>query len=227
MTQGNSREITTNQVGIHDKLDELVEKYRNSENLRPIGAHTRAAFEEVSDWLASDSGDVILDSCCGVGESTANIAKANPACRVIGIDKSELRVGKHSHYCAGQDNYRVIRGDVNDFWRLVRQANWPVKQHFLLYPNPYPKKTQVQKRWHASAAMPDIMAICSNLEVRSNWRIYIEEFAQAANHYGLSGLVHEVDTTNPYTPFERKYSASGQQCWGVRLTNNATNSESC
>jgi len=28
MASGNSREITTSQVGVHDKLDELVTKYR-------------------------------------------------------------------------------------------------------------------------------------------------------------------------------------------------------
>ncbi len=218
MSKGNSRAITTNQIGVNDKLDALVEKYKNSVNQRPIGEHTQAAFDEASEWLASGSGEIILDSCCGVGESTANLARENPDCRVIGLDKSELRVGKHAHYSAGQDNYRVIRADVNDFWRLVNQHKWQVKQHFLLYPNPYPKKTQIQKRWHASAAMPDLMAICQDLEVRSNWQIYVEEFAQAATHYGLHGVVKSIDTTNPMTPFERKYSSSGQACWRVHLT---------
>ena len=165
MASGNSREITTSQVGVHDKLDDLVKKYQVSENKRPISAHTQAAFDEVSRWLDGFDGEVILDSCCGVGESTANIARANPDARVIGVDKSALRVDKHEHYSAAQDNYKVIRADVNDLWRLVKQSNWNVTQHFLLYPNPYPKKTQVQKRWHASAAMVDLMAITDRKSV--------------------------------------------------------------
>ena len=213
MASGNSREITPTQQGIHDKLDELVVKYQKSENKRPISDHTQTAFDEVSAWLDGFKGDVILDSCCGVGESTANIANAYPEARVIGIDKSALRVDKHMHYSTQSQNYRVIRADVNDFWRLVRAANWNVVKHFLLYPNPYPKKTQVQKRWHASAAMVDLMAITPNIEVRSNWLIYVMEFAQAAKHYGVVSDLAEVTGEKHMTPFERKYRESGQPCW--------------
>jgi tRNA G46 methylase TrmB len=215
MASGNSRGITTNQEGVHEKLDELVKRYKSSENQRPIGEHTQLAFNEATEWLDGLTGDIILDSCCGVGESTANIAKANPDCRVIGLDKSAQRVDKHQHYSAGQDNYRVIRADVNDFWRLVHRANWKVSQHCLFYPNPYPKKTQVQKRWHGSAAMADLMAITSNIEVRSNWLVYLMEFAQAATHYGLVSNLAEITSDNAMTPFERKYRASGQHCWSL------------
>lgn len=213
MSTGNSRAITTNQQGIHEKLDELVAKYRASENLRPIGAHTQAAFDEASEWLGNDTDKVILDSCCGVGESTATLAKAYPNHRVLGLDKSAQRVDKHQHYSAGTGNYRVIRADVNDFWRLVHHAQWQVDKHFLLYPNPYPKKTQVQKRWHASAAMVDLMAITPNIEVRSNWVVYLMEFAQAAKQYGLTSNLAEVSAAQSITPFERKYRASQQTCW--------------
>ncbi len=213
MAGGNSREITTSQLGIHDKLDELVKKYHTTKNKRPISAHTQAAFDDVNEWLRGFTGDVILDSCCGVGESTAKIAQANPHAKVIGIDKSEQRIEKHAHYSTHSDNYRVIRADVNDFWRLVSRSGWNVVQHYLLYPNPYPKKTQVQKRWHASAAMVDLMAITPHIEVRSNWLIYIMEFAQAARHYGVVSDMCEVTSDDNMTPFERKYRASGQSCW--------------
>jgi len=213
MVVGNSRAITTNQQGVHEKLDDLVIKYQKSVNQRPIGEHTQVAFEEACNWIADFDGDIILDSCCGVGESTATIARLNPECRIIGIDKSEQRIDKHSHYAVHQDNYRVIRADVNDFWRLVRQANWKVSQHYLLYPNPYPKKTQVQKRWHGSAAMVDLMAITPNIEVRSNWLVYLMEFAKAAQHYGVTADLAEITSHEAMTPFERKYRASGQLCW--------------
>lgn len=213
MASGNSREITTSQEGIHDKLDELVAKYRANENKRPVSAHTQLAFDDVSNWLSGYKGEVILDSCCGVGESTVNLAKTYPNARVIGVDKSALRVDKHRHYQTQNDNYRVIRADVNDFWRLVQKSNWNITQHYLLYPNPYPKKTQVQKRWHGSAAMVDLMAITPNIEVRSNWLIYLMEFAQAAKHYGLMSDLAEITGNDHMTPFERKYRGSGQSCW--------------
>jgi len=212
-----ARVITTNQQGVHEKLDELVVRYQRSTSRRPVSAHTQAAFDDVSEWLGNFSGDIILDACCGVGESTAKLAARFPDARVIGVDKSEHRLAKHTHYSAPENNYRVIRADLNDFWRLVNQAEWQVAAHYLLYPNPYPKSTQVQKRWHASPAMPDIMAITPNIEVRSNWLTYLAEFAQAAAHYGLKGDINEVTHTEAFTPFERKYQASGQACWQLSL----------
>ncbi|RDV24210.1 SAM-dependent methyltransferase [Alteromonas aestuariivivens] len=211
---GNSRGITTNQTGVHDKLDELVKRYRSGASQRPVSEHTRETFAQAEQWLDGWSGTLILDSCCGVGESTANIAAQFPEARVLGLDKSAARVDKHGYYQQpDSDNYRVIRADVNDFWRLARQAGWKVQRHYLLYPNPYPKSAQVQKRWHASAAMVDLMALCPHIEVRSNWLIYLMEFAQAASHYGLVSNLAEIRSQASMTPFERKYRASGQTCW--------------
>lgn len=213
MSTGNSRSITTNQQGVHDKLDALVSRYQAASHQRPISAHTQAAFDEMVAWLGEFNGDIILDSCCGVGESTARLSKRYPHARVIGIDKSQARLDKHSNYASEHNNYRVIRADVNDFWRLAAQANWRVQKHYLLYPNPYPKASQVQKRWHGSAAMKPLMALGNEIEVRSNWLVYLLEFAQAAKQYGMVSDIREVTGADAFTPFERKYIASGQTCW--------------
>ncbi|GGF86219.1 hypothetical protein GCM10011338_43180 [Alteromonas lipolytica] len=216
--QGNSRTVESQQPGVHEKLEAIVEKYQHTLNRRPIHAHTQQAFDDIADWLSDWQGEVILDSCCGVGKSTAGLALQYPDARVIGVDKSALRVGKHAHYQSSQDNYRVVRADVVDFWRLMRSAHdessWRVTGHYLLYPNPYPKPSQVQKRWHASQAMPDLMALSERMEVRSNWLIYLEEFAIAAAKYGMECQISPVDPALPArTPFELKYQNSGQTCW--------------
>lgn len=211
--QGNSRHITTNQLGPHEKLDELVRRYQSSVHKRPVQAHTEQAFDAVCQWLGDWQGPIILDSCCGVGESTSTLAERYPDCKVIGVDKSAARVDKHTHYATGAENYVVCRADVNDFWHLVRQAKWAVKKHYLLYPNPYPKSAHIQKRWHGSPAFADIMALSDSLEVRSNWLIYLQECNQAASHYGWQGEITPVASGKALTPFERKYTASGQPCW--------------
>ncbi len=217
-TSGNSRAITTNQPDIHEKLEALVAKYKTATNLRPISLHTQQAFDELKIWLGDFDGQLVIDSCCGVGDSTARLAALYPDARVIGIDKSALRVDKHSHYAAGHNNYCVIRADVNDMWRLLAASEWTVRAHYLLYPNPYPKSSQVQKRWHASAAMPALMALTHNIEVRSNWKLYLQEFSLAAEQYGVSGCLQSLSSQSPgFTPFERKYQASGQECWQLTL----------
>lgn len=215
MSHGNSRTITTNQTGPHDKITDLVKRHLANPSQKPFNQHTLDAFEQTLEWVEQQSKPIILDSCCGVGESTALIAAQFPNCCVIGVDKSALRTSKHEHYSQKADNYLMVRADLNDFWRLARQAQWQLERHYLLYPNPYPKAAQVQRRWHASAAFPDIVALSGVLEVRSNWDLYIEEFAQALTVAGLPSKAEKYHCDQPSTPFERKYWASGQQSWRV------------
>ena len=220
MTGGNSRQITTNQTGPNDKVPDLVKKHLSSSSKKPFNQHTLDAFESVCLWLVandpSGSRPIIMDSCCGVGESTAYIAQQHPDALVVGLDKSAVRVGKHDVYAKDKVNYLVVRADVNDFWRLANQNNWQLHKHFLLYPNPYPKSAQVQRRWHASAAFKDIVALGGILEVRSNWQIYIQEFAVALNTAGFAAQASLYQSDHAITPFERKYWTSGQQSWVVQ-----------
>lgn len=213
-----ARGITTTQQAPHDDIIEFVERYRRSTNQRPISQHTKDAFDCVSEWLSKSDGDIILDACCGVGESTAIIANQHPDMRVIGVDKSAARLAKHAHYSAGGDNYRVVRADVIDFWRLARAENWQLTKHFILYPNPYPKPAQVKKRWHASSSLPDIVALGGELTIRSNWQIYLQEWSIALAYYGKSSVINDIDNSAAITPFERKYQAAGQPCWQLKAT---------
>ena len=57
------------------------------------------------------------------------------------------------------------------------------------------------------------MAITPHIEVRSNWLVYLLEFAQAAQQYGIQSDIIEITGDKSMTPFERKYRASGQVCW--------------
>ncbi|WJG09150.1 SAM-dependent methyltransferase [Aliiglaciecola sp. LCG003] len=216
---GNSRRITTNQLGPHEKIPQLVNRHLANTSQKPFNQHTMEAFKQVVAWRdkidPTAARPLIFDSCCGVGESTARIAERFPDALVVGIDKSELRTLKHDHYAQNTANYMVVRADVNDFWRLAHQANWQLAQHFLLYPNPYPKSAHVQRRWHACAAFKDIILLGGCLEVRSNWDMYVQEFAIALQTAGFPATTKEYSGAKADTPFERKYWASGQQSWRV------------
>lgn len=238
--QGNSRWVSTNQPDVHEKLKEVVERHARSKSQKPIQQHTLNAFEHVTQWLTGfDARDIILDSCCGVGESTWRLAQQHPEAVVIGIDKSFSRLEKHGlqpEYATydgqqealgdasaennqavflSRDNYAVVRADVIDFWRLICEADWDIKVHNIFYPNPYPKASQLQKRWHGTASFQDILRIGGILRVRSNWEIYIREFSEALRLCGKRPVFSQVQKGQPITPFERKYWNSGQQSWQV------------
>ncbi|MEQ3528522.1 MULTISPECIES: SAM-dependent methyltransferase [Pseudoalteromonas] len=220
MTEANSRSITTNQQGLHEKLDEIVTKHLTAEFKKPIAAHTQSAFDEVNARVQAYNGPIILDSCCGVGESTANLAKRHPDALVIGIDKSAHRLDKHDveYKQTEQGQYILVQADLNDFWRLALEANWQPTHHYLLYPNPWPKAKHIQRRWHGSAVFPFIVKLGGKLELRSNWDIYVKEFARALALSGVDVEVEAYESDEAITPFERKYWASGQSSTRLVVT---------
>ncbi|WP_343814854.1 tRNA (guanine(46)-N(7))-methyltransferase TrmB [Colwellia asteriadis] len=227
MPTGDSKAIITNQPGIHEKLNEVVEKHLSHPFKKPYQMHTEQAFNEVNQAVQAflsenPQGEIILDACCGVGQSTRILAKKNPQALVIGVDKSAHRINRNVEgfeELEEQGNFHLVRADLNDFYRLVKAANWPVTKHYILYPNPWPKAKHLQRRWHGSAVFPQMTSIGQQLILRSNWRLYLEEFQQAAGLVNLRGNIEAlpVDVKNALTPFEAKYQASQQVCYQLSL----------
>ena len=216
---GASRRVTSNQPGIHERLEEIVLRHQNTEFKRPFAEHTLKAFEQANEWLTAQGKPLILDSCCGVGESSLKLAAAHPEFSVIGVDRSEHRLSKQERaFEKRPDNLLMVQADLVDFWRLAVKANWAPTQHTILYPNPYPKASQVQRRWHASPVFGDLIKLGGELELRSNWRVYLEEFSVALGLYGIHSQVESFHSEEPMTAFERKYWASGQETWVCRAS---------
>src|SRR6185295_9756492 len=84
---------------------------------------------------------------------------------------------------------------------------------YLLYPNPWPKAEHVKRRWHAHAVLADILKLGGLLELRSNWDVYADEFAQALRIAGCAAVCEAYVPLQALTPFERKYVASGHALW--------------
>ncbi|MFT4807643.1 MAG: tRNA (guanine-N7-)-methyltransferase [Paraglaciecola sp.] len=211
--QQQSRTISTNQTGIHQNLRKVVTRQLASASQKPLSEHTQQAFQDAIIWLGDWQGDLILDSCCGVGESTVNIAQAHPNARVIGIDKSALRTDKHPAYASTLQNYLVLRADLSDFLRSLVLSDKKLTKHYLLYPNPYPKSAHLQRRWYATPALKDMLKLGGILEVRSNWPLYIQEFSAALTIANVSNQIGVFESDKAITPFERKYWQSGQSSW--------------
>lgn len=216
-TNGNSRSITSNQTGIHDDLEKVVVKHLATPFRKPFAPFSLDTFAElqkrVDDFLQDGAERfIILDSCCGVGESTVHLAAKYPGALVIGIDKSEHRVEKIEHHMKHEvNNFVILRGDLNDLWRLIADTQWPIKHHYLLYPNPWPKSKHLQRRWHGAPVFSSIPKLGEQLIVRSNWPIYIDEFAEALKIANCHPEVMDYESNEAMTPFERKYWSSGQK----------------
>lgn len=211
--------ISSNQIEPHKNLQDLVKKHLSHSFTKPYQAHTLVEFARIKQRVEQEQKPLIFDSCCGVGESSLVIAKRHPEALVIGLDKSQARLDKNSSYQTEPlpDNLILARVNLNDFWRLAVEAGWTLSHHYLLYPNPWPKSKHLQRRWHGGPLFPYLVKLGGILELRSNWRLYVEEFAIALQVAGINTQVQPYKSASPMTPFERKYWQDGQQSWHLMV----------
>ena len=217
---GNSRLIASAQESPHRDLGMLVRRHMAHPFRKPILDYNRAAFAAAlaayDRWQAG--APLILDAGCGVGWSTQRIAESFPGHFVFGVDQSVDRISRGKPLPMPV-NALLVRADLVDFWRLLAASGIRLARHYILYPNPWPKIGHLARRWHGHAVFPVWRELGGELECRSNWRIYIEEMAQA-----LALLSDQAVATEPYltddplTPFEKKYLASGHQLWRCRVS---------
>ena len=218
LTENPSAPVHSSQSGTHPRLAEQVVRHLRT-NWRPLSQdHTREAFAATEALIDDSATAQILDSGCGTGRSTRLIAARYPDSLVIGIDKSAARLtrafpGPLPHR---EGNIIWVRAELAGFWHLAVRAGWRLQAHYILYPNPWPKPGQLQRRWHAHPVFPDMLGLGGTLEMRTNWKIYAEEFALAIElASGCTPLIRAVTETGITTAFERKYRASGHELFSV------------
>ena len=216
---GNSRFISSAQEGPHRDLEALVRRHIAHPFRKPIVDYNRAAFAAA--LAARDAwrpgAPLILDAGCGVGWSTQRIAAAYPGHFVFGVDQSVDRLSR-GRPLPMPENARLIRADLVDFWRLLAENGIRLACHYNLYPNPWPKIGHLARRWHGHAVFPVWRELGGELECRSNWRIYIDEMAQALTLLsGQPAAAEPYAAAEPITAFEKKFLASGHELWRCRV----------
>ncbi len=223
--KGNSKEVESNQKGVHKDLEKLVLRYLDSEYKRPIAGHTKIAFDEAGRFASRFHAPIVLDSGCGTGISTIALSKRFPENPVIGIDKSEIRLEKAEARFENQPdippNVYFVRAELLDFWRLAVMENWDIRFHALFYPNPWPKQSEIRYRFHAGPIFPTLVKLSPELELRTNWKIYADEFRFALEL--ANRCLHRYTQINeesffpdiPVSAFEKKFKESGHTLWRV------------
>lgn len=211
----NSRLPQSAQQGVHERLAEVLERHRQAPFRKPILDYNRAAFAAaMSAW--GGSRPLILDAACGTGASSAGLAERHADCFVIGVDQSAARLQTRLAQAPHElpPNLCLVRADLVDFWRLLDEEGVRLERHCLFYPNPWPKIGHLARRWHGHAVFPVLPRLGGVVECRSNWRIYVEEFAFAFGQLlGRELACEEFAAADPVSPFERKYRDSGQRLY--------------
>lgn len=213
--------VTSSQGGVHPGLEEIVRKHLQTTWQQPFHMPTVAVYRqlEATGVLNADQ-PIILDSGCGTGKSTRQLASIFPQHIVLGVDRSHIRLTKSGvESCFHRSgNCVLVRAELATFWRLMLVDGYTPERHFLFYPNPYPKPAHLLRRWHGHPVFPQLLKLGGDIELRCNWEIYALEFAQAVNFACTANVkVKNIHTENGISPFEHKYLKRGQKLYRVKV----------
>jgi len=212
--------IQSPQRGPYIHLKRVVSKHIETRYRKPYREHNLQVFEQIKELVAERAGKgLILDSCCGTGLSTQKLAEQFPDSLVIGIDQSASRLERKSEsFESRADNSVLFRANCEDIWRLCVEYNIRFDQHYILYPNPYPKPEHFKRRWHGHPSFPYLEKLAHNTELRSNWALYLDEFEMAWELLTDKAFKREIlSVSEPLTLFEKKYLESGQEVYRLQV----------
>ena len=179
-------------------------------------------------------GDLDLEIGCGKGLHAIQYARLHPDRHLIAIERTmekfqgfQTRVANHRAKNIALNNLSPLFGPAESYLVHHFSQSGIFKKIFLLYPNPYPKPSQANKRWHNApifAHLIQTMSIGGELTLATNLAWYAAEAEMiAVEKWGLA-IKHSAvynQQNLPWTPrthFERKYLERGEHCHHVVLT---------
>ena len=167
---------------------------------------------------------VDLEIGCGAGYHPIRYAKEHPERLLIAIERTRNRYARFEGRLAGHPELQNII-PVNDDaipWVTHRVPEESLGRVFLLYPNPYPKSAQANKRWQFMPFMKHLIGCIKpsgQLIMATNIQTYAEEAKEMmVATWGLNLSRHTVISLNEragkdaQTHFERKYLERGERC---------------
>ena len=160
---------------------------------------------------------------CGVGFHPVHYARAHPERQLIAIERTSEKFEKFLGRIRGHaplPNLIPVHGDaVAWITHGIRPAS--VDRYFLLYPNPYPKESQRNLRFHEMPFFAQLRATMKpggTITIATNEKFHADEARERLTTYWEMKLV-EVrildPSESPRTHFEKKYLARGEACFNL------------
>lgn len=176
--------------------------------------------------LGQSDRTVEIEIGCGVGLHAIRRAAEHPEILLYAIEHTHARFGKLQGRIKNHESLPglvpVHANAIGWITHFVPPAS--VDRYWLLYPNPYPLRKQMNQRWHAmpfAQRLVETLKPGGELVLATNERFYADE-AEAAwpLSWGLE-LTKKREITGkdiqsgfrPRTHFEKKYLGLGQTCY--------------
>ncbi len=162
---------------------------------------------------------------CGTGYHSIQFSQNNPDSYLVAIERTREKFQKFwrrylNHAQPG--NLRPVHEDAVSWITHFVGLEW-VDEYFILYPNPYPKKSQANKRWVYMPFMKQLLMTLKKqgrITLATNERYYFEESLEGFQKiWGLDVIeASEIDPqASGRTHFERKYLKRGERCYNLIL----------
>jgi len=164
---------------------------------------------------------------CGVGWHSICYAKNYPDRKLIAIEHGASRFERFERrYVRSGSPKNLVPVHANAIsWIYENLPENSIENIFFLYPNPYPKQSQRNKRWHA---MPFMGKLLKKLKPSGHLHLATNssEYAREAKkyyliHWGLSLLSKSTINKqrepdfSPRTHFEKKFFERGENCFDL------------
>lgn len=205
--------VTPNHDINYADIANIVNKRSVSTNARPIPKKQLDVFNHINNLIIKDERPIKIDSCCGTGMSSYQLAQSSPNHWVIAIDQSEARLKRFS--LNKPPNLLFARANIYDFCRIISASHWVIDYHTIFYPNPWPKKKHLSRRIYGNPSFKEILSISPTLEVRSNWKQYLLELKVAVLTLFPNAQVsiERHQSNKPISLFEAKYFKHQSPCF--------------
>ncbi len=173
-------------------------------------------------WSRSFS-KLVLEIGCGVGLHPIQWAGRHPDHGLIAIERTktkfqsfERRLNNHNF-----KNILPVFADALD-WAPTNLQAGSLSEIFILYPNPYPKEKQANKRWYRSpfcAFLLNLLKEDGKIHFATNEAFLYEESLSYATEYWKLAVEKQLSSSqNEWTPrthFEKKYLNRGNLCFDL------------
>ena len=159
---------------------------------------------------------------CGVGLHPIRWAQENTHKQILAFERTHLKFEKFQRRLVHHKlkNISAVQGD-GIAWMIHALPSDSVEKLFLLYPNPYPKEAQANKRFHR---MPAFFGVLEKLQreaeivLATNCEFYAREAEKYfVGHWRLSLRERKILPKDfvPRSHFEKKYLDRGEICWNL------------
>ncbi len=166
------------------------------------------------------SGINVIEIGCGVGLHPIRYCQKHPDHQIIAIERTKIKFDKFKGRLENHPDIKnciALHEDaISVITHLIDLES--IDKYFILYPNPYPKKSDQNKRFYAMPFMEEILRTLKKggeIELATNDFHYRSECMEYFEKVWKLNLSEETHPKYGRTHFEKKYLEQGQTCYNL------------